>query len=600
MVTTLFLPATTHKIMLKHDEPDYKRIFLAVALAAVVLIGWQSKIEWPRRQALAKLHAQTVEQDQKAVAASGIAQQAKPIAQDENPALSRADRIAASPRVAIASEKLQGSIDLKGARFDDLTLLKYRETVEKDSPNVTLFSPGGDDNAYLASIGWLASDAKTKVPDQQTLWATDKKTLSADDTVHLKWDNGEGVTFLLSVTLDPHYMFAVTQAVENHSGHEITLIPYAYLNRAHEIPQKAVILHEGPLGVMNGTLTDVTYKDLREAGTKSYEQSTGWFGITDKYWLAAIIPESPADKITFSHYDQHGQNRYQVDYAGAPQTVAAGSVSENKLRLFTGAKELRLLDAYASGTIDKGSPPIALFDRALDFGWFYFLAKPMCFIVDYLYDATGNFGVALLIFIIFVKACLFPLANKSFKSMAQMREIQPEMVKIRERYVDDQIGMHKAMRELYKTKKINPAAGCLPVLLQIIVFLSLFRGLNVTIEMRHAPFYGWIKDLSAADPSNLFTAFGLIPWTVPSWMHLGLLPMLYTVTMIVQMRTQPKPADPVQAKVMSWMPYMMLLFFDKMASGFVLYWTWSNMLSILQQAVITRKHGPAQPAKKAA
>ena len=283
---------------------------------------------------------------------------------------------------------------------------------------------------------------------------------------------------------------------------------------------------------------------------------------------------------------KNDKDRYQVDYLGKPQVVADGSKAQQDLRLFAGAKELKILDHYASDT----KAPIPLFDRALDFGSFYFLAKPTCLIVTALFSYTGNFGVALLLFIILVKACMFPLANKSYKSMAQMRKLQPEMLKIRERYADDQIGLHKATRELYKREKVNPASGCLPVFMQIVVFLALFRGLNVTIEMRHAPFYGWIKDLSAPDPSNLFTAFGYLDWSVPNFLHMGLLPILYCITMIVQTKQQPAPPDPVQAKMMTYMPYLMLFFFDKMASGFVLYWTWSNIISIIQQRFISDRH----------
>ncbi|NBO18882.1 MAG: membrane protein insertase YidC, partial [Proteobacteria bacterium] len=283
------------------------------------------------------------------------------------------------------------------------------------------------------------------------------------------------------------------------------------------------------------------------------------------------------------------------DYIDEPMEIAPGSHSESSVRLFAGAKELTLLDHYAGGGKELGAP-IRLFDRALDFGSFYFLAKPATLITYYLYKSTGNFGVALLIFVMLLKIVMYPLASKSYKSMAQMRELQPEMVKIREKYFDDQIAMHKATRELYKREKVNPAAGCLPVLLQIIIFLALFRGLNVMIEMRHAPFFGWIRDLSAADPSNLFTGFGLLPWSPPSFLHLGLLPIIYCITMVIQTSLQPKPPDPVQAKMITYMPYFMLIFFQSMPSGFVLYWTWSNTLSIFQQQMITKKHKkPAAP-----
>lgn len=573
--------------MLKPDEPDYHRIFLAVFLSAILLVGWQIQVEWPRRQALARY---TAAQDMKKLKEKAQHTETMAAGKDaeDHRALTREQRLSATPRVTVNSEKLSGSIALKGARFDDLSLVNYRQTVEKDSPKVTLFSPNGDAQGYFAHIGWLASDSALRVPDQNTLWKADSRELKSGGTVNLSWDNGQGITFRLSIALDEHYMFAIRQQVENRSGHPVTLMPYAYINRTHEIPRHAVFLHEGPLGVMNDALNEVGYEELKEKGNTVYEDATGWFGITDHYWFSALIPEGGHHKVTFAHYARNNRDRFQVDYLDEPVTVDGNAVAESTVRLFAGAKELALLDRYAAGR--TGAGPIPLFDRALDFGAFYFLAKPTCVITDMLYKATGNFGIALLIFIVIVKALMFPLASKSYKSMAQMRALQPEMVKIREKYFDDQIAMHRATRELYKREKVNPAAGCLPVLIQLIVFLALFRGLNVTIEMRHAPFL-WIRDLSAPDPLNIFTLFGLLPWNPPGFLHLGLLPILYCISMVIQTSQQPKPADPVQAKMITFMPYFMLFFFDTMAAGFVLYWTFSNILSIIQQHYITRSHG---------
>lgn len=582
--------------MLQQDEPDYKRIMLAIFLAATLLMYWQAKVEYPRRQALAKLtieHAQQKSQEAQHISESrpdNAAQEA------ENTQLTHEQRLALSPRLAIASDMLQGSIALKGARFDDLRLRKYRESLAPDSPLVTLLSPNGDANGYVVQVGWVAGDDKTKVPDEHTLWQADKKTLTPRDPVTLRWNNGEGVTYALVISLDKNYMFDIRQQVDNHSGHEISVVPYAYTNRVYTPPEHTPFLHEGPTGVMNSTLNEAHYKELKEKGNKTFDDVSGWFGITDHYWLTALIPTGEHYKVTYSYYTKNDRDRYQVDYLGAATTVADGAAGNHEVRLFAGAKELSTMSAYANGDAATYTPPIPLFDRALDFGVFYFLAKPMCIVVDMLYDLTGNFGVALLLFIILVKAVLYPVANKSYKSMAQMRKLQPEMLKLRERYVDDQIAMHKAMRDLYKRENINPAAGCLPIFFQIIVFLALFRGLNVMIEMRHAPFYGWIKDLSAPDTSNLFNLFGAIDWTPPAILHLGLLPIFYCITMVIQQRQQPKPADPVQAKTMMFMPFLMLIFFDKMASGFVLYWTWSNILSIFQQGYISRKYADSQAA----
>lgn len=569
------------------DEPDYKRMFLAIFLAGMVLIGWQALVEWPRRQHLAQ-YTQMKEYKQKEKQEQYAKNLPSGTEAEDNSMLTREERLRASARIIIRSETLHGSIALKGARFDDLKLAKYREGLDPLSPEVTLFSPSGDAQSYLAQIGWLAQDG-TLVPDQHTPWQADKHELIAGDTVTLRWNNGQGVAFILAIALDQDYMFSVTQRVENHSGHAIAVIPYAYINRTHEEPpQSNAIIHEGPLGVLQGKLEETSYKDLRDKGNKTYEDVSGWFGMSDKYWLAALIPGSDHFKATYSHYAKDNRERYQVDFMNGTLDIADGASAECQVRLFAGAKELTVLDRYASGA--GGKPPITLFDRAIDFGALYFLAKPMFLLLTFFFAHIGNFGVAILMLTVVVRLLLYPLANKSYKATAQMRKLQPEMNKIRERYFDDQITLQKETMALYKRAKVNPAAGCLPVLLQMPVFFALYKVLYVSIEMRHAPFLGWVRDLSAADPSNLFTAFGLIPWTTPSWLHLGILPMLMCATMVLQMRQQPKPADPTQAKMMMYMPYFLLIIFAKMPAGLVLYWTWGNIISIAQQYVISTRH----------
>lgn len=577
---------------MNNNEPDYQRITLTIFLVAIILIGWQMLVEWPRRQQLAQLaivQTQKLTQTKEKLA---VEVTAKEIDSDYNPNLTRSQRLAVSERVAIKSEKLHGSISLKGARFDDLTLAKYRVTQEKDSPEVTLLTPNGDMQAYFAQAGWVATDGKTRVPDGKSVWKADKTSIIAGEGVKLRWDNGEGVIFILNIWLDADYMFTINQRVENNSAHEIGVAPYGYINRAHqESVQGNVILHEGPIGVAENALLEINYKTLREKGDKIYENANGWLGITDKYWLMALVPDSSSFKGTFSHYNKNDQDRYQVDYLSSSQTVAAGASSESKLRLFAGAKEINVLDRYASGDESSAIPPIPLFDRSVDFGMLYFLTKPLFLIMNFFFTHIGNFGLAIMMVTILVKFCMYPLANKSYKAMAQMRVLQPEMVKLKEKYKDDQAGLNKAMLELYKRHKVNPASGCLPLLIQMPVFFALYKVLYVTIEMRHAPFFGWLKDLSEADPSNLFTVFGFIDWTPPSFLHLGLLPILYTITMIIQQHQQPVPTDPVQAKVMKIMPFMLLFIFNSFPAGLVLYWVWSNILSIIQQEIITLRHG---------
>jgi YidC/Oxa1 family membrane protein insertase len=588
---------------MNNQQPDYKRLLLTVFLAAIVLTGWQALIEWPRRQKLAHYAVEQVKirndiQEKQA--------EARPVkdADSEEAALTYEQKLAEPTRVAIRSDTLHGSIDLKGARFDDLTLAKYKESLSADSEDVLLFSPGGDENAYFAQAGWVSSDGKTKVPDQHTLWHANSKTLAPGTPVKLNWDNGEGVTFTLSVALDDAYMFTIGQQVSNHSGHEVSVEPYAYINRTYD--EKAIeeaikelkkhqrtvtsVVHTGPLGVMNGSLEQVGYKELHDKGNKTYDDASGWFGITDQYWLSALIPGDAHYKTTFSHYVKNGSERYQVDYLGQAHSVAAGAAADDSIRLFAGVKELKILDHYTKGDKAQGVPPIPLFDRAVDFGMLYFLTKPLLIMLTFFYGLAGNFGIAIMMMTLVVRACLYPLANKSFKATAQMRNLQPQMMKIREQHADDSIALNKGMLELYKREKVNPASGCLPVLVQMPVFFSLYKVLYVSIEMRHAPFFGWIHDLSVADPSNIFTLFGLVNWPVPAFLHLGILPMAMCVTMILQMKQQPKPADPMQAKMMNFMPYFFLFIFAKMPAGLVLYWTWSNTISILQQRLISTRH----------
>lgn len=573
------------------NEPDYQRIILTVFLTALILIGWQALVEWPRRQQLAQNYALEAQKKTtiKNEKASDII--TKGVDADYAPNLTRTERLQVSQRVRIKSDKLHGSISLKGARFDDLTLAKYKETLDKESPEVILLTPNGDENAYFAQAGWVSLDGKTKVPDGKSLWKSDKSILTDNDSIVLTWDNGEGVNFILNISMDDDYMFSINQKVENHSAHEISVAPYGYINRSHTDLVSNAIMHTGPLGVMEGALTEIPYKTLQEKGNKTYDNANGWIGITDKYWLTALVPDYDQFKANFSHYSKNNQDRYQVDYLGTAQTIAKGDAQEAKLRLFAGAKEINVLDFYAAGSKDGKDQPIPLFDRAVDFGILYFLTKPLFLMLNFFYSLIGNFGLAIMMVTIVIKILMYPLANKSYKAMAKMRILQPEMLKIKEKYKDDQRAISKETMELYKRHRVNPASGCLPLLVQMPVFFALYKVLYVTIEMRHAPFFGWLKDLSAADPSNIFTAFGLLPWGTPHFLHLGILPILYSITMIIQQHQQPAPPDPVQAKMLKILPFALLFLFASFPAGLVLYWVWSNILSIIQQEIITLRHG---------
>lgn len=578
--------------MKNYNEPDYQRITITIFAVAFILIAWQSFIEMPRRQQLAQVMAVEAQKKEQAREQKAAEISTKEVEPDYDPNLTRTQRLALAKRVSIKSDKLHGSISLKGARFDDLTLAKYKVALDKSSAEVTLFSPNGDESAYFSQAGWVATDGKTKVPDGKSVWKADKESIGAGDSVALRWDNGEGVTFILNISVDENYMFTINQRVENHSSGDISVAPYGYINRAFKEPvQHNVILHEGLLGVVEKSIVEVPYKELREKGNKTYDNANGWLGITDKYWLTALIPDGANFKGNFSHYNKSNQERYQADYMGEAQNIKANMADESKLRLFAGAKEIGMLDAYTAGSSDGKDRPIPLFDRAVDFGVLYFLTKPLFLMLNMFYSFIGNFGVAILMATVVIKLLMFPLANKSYAAMAKMRVLQPEMVKLREKYPDDHIALNKAMMELYKQHKVNPASGCLPLLIQMPVFFALYKVLYVTIEMRHAPFFGWLKDLSATDPSNIFTAFGLISWNPPSFLHLGILPILYCITMIIQQHQQPTPTDPVQAKVMKLMPFMLLFLFATFPAGLVIYWVWSNILSIIQQEIISLRHG---------
>jgi YidC/Oxa1 family membrane protein insertase len=582
--------------MMHNDDNDYRRIFVAVFLAATLLIGWQAAVEWPKRQKLAAYQIEMAKKQEAEKIEYAKHTPSKEIV-EENPNLSRAERLTTSPRLAVRSPTLHGSLNLKGARLDDLTLVKYHETADDMSPEVTLLTPAGDAQAYFIQAGWISADGKTKVPSSDTLWQADKKELSPKTPVTLTWNNGEGQVFEIHLALDERYMFTLTQNVKNSGGNTAAVIPYAYINRSYEESAKRyAILHEGPMGVMEGSLEELTYQQLREKGNRVFENASGWLGITDKYWLTTMIPQGTF-KATFSHYEKNGKNRYQVDYLGSAQTLAPGASAEQRLLVFAGAKELAAIDSYAEGDAKAQLPPIPLFDRAIDFGSLYFLTKPMLQTLTFFYHHIGNFGVAIMLLTILVKLLMYPLANKSFHSMASMRELQPQIVKINERYVDDAIARNKAIMELYKKEKVNPASGCLPLIIQMPVFFALYKVLYVSLEMRHAPFFGWIHDLSAPDPSNIFTLFGLVNWDHPNWLHLSIFPMAMCATMVIQMRLQPKPTDPVQAKMMTVMPFFFLFMFVSFPAGLVVYWTWSNFLSIVQQQVISRQHKKKQGHK---
>ncbi|MGE4062184.1 MAG: membrane protein insertase YidC [Rhodospirillaceae bacterium] len=506
---------------------------------------------------------------------------------------------AEAPRLKIATSYVEGSISLAGGRIDDVHLTRYREAADPNSAAITLLTPAGSPAPYYAEFGWIASDASLKLPGASTVWtAEDPNAVLTDTTpVTLTWDNGEGLEFRRTIRTDKEYLFRVEQTVSNKSERAVSIFPYALVSRT-DTPtlQGFFILHEGPIGVFNGTtLVEREYEELREEPKQPQIESTGgWIGITDKYWLTAIGFD-PQMKVAanFTYNNRSGRDRYQTDLRGEAVALAPGEQKLVNGYVFAGAKELELLDRIS---IDPG---LTQFDLAIDFGWFYFLTKPFFYALRWLHGILGNFGLAIIAFSTFLRLLMFPIANKQFKAMNHLKRLQPEMKKLQERYGNDRVKMNEELMALYKREKANPLSGCLPILLQIPIFFALYKVLFVTIEMRHAPFYGWIKDLSAPDPTGILTVFGLVPWDVPSFLaflNIGIWPIIMGVTMFLQQKLAPQPADPVQAKVMMFLPVIFTFMMGTFPAGLVIYWAWSNLLGILQQWVLLRSE--PEPAKK--
>ena len=499
------------------------------------------------------------------------------------------------PRLKIDGPRVAGSISLLGARFDDVVLRDYRETIEKSSPLVRLLESRADPQPYYMQFGWSAAPGTTvRLPDNDTVWSGSGEVTPGKPAL-LSWDNGEGQTFEIAVSVDDNYLFSVRQRVRNTGLESVSLYPWSRIRRDYAPKtQGYYILHEGLLGVLGGVLKEQTYATVKSEGDKkggiSFESTGagGWAGITDKYWLVTLVPDQAATQTaSFRHISEAGQDGYQVDFVSTvPQTVAPGAEVSADSRAFAGAKEVNLLARYESHA------NIPLFSYAVDWGWFWFLTKPFFYALDWLYWVFGNFGVAIIVFTVFVKAVFFPLANKSYRSMSKMKLLAPKMSALKEQYKDDPAKLQQQMMALYKAEKVNPASGCLPMFVQIPVFFSLYKVIFITIEMRHAPFFGWIRDLSAVDPTNIFNLFGFIPFNpaqYSSLLHLGAWPLMMGVTMYFQQKLNPPPPDPMQAKIFQWMPVMFTFMLANFPAGLVIYWTWNNLLTIGQQWLILRQ-----------
>ncbi len=570
---------------------DQKRLFLAITISVAILLGFQ--FFGPKRPVPAVDTKETP-----------TGQTASPAL---NPAFPGTQPVAVAapeqrdvPRLQIVAPKVEGSINLAGARLDSLVLRDYHEEVSKESPLVRLLEPRVDPQPYYVQFGWTGDGVA--LPGPETLWSATPGDLAPGRPVTLSWDNKAGQVFQLVVSVDDNYMFGIDQKVQNNGTAAVQVYPWSRIRRDYKpVTAGYYILHEGLLGVLGGTLQEQTYDKAKSESEKTkgaslkMETTGGWAGITDKYWLTALIPDqSMPVTSSFRHVTENGADRYQVDFVPTTAlTAAPGSAVSVTSHLFAGAKVVQLLDRY------EAEYHIPNFDKAVDFGWFYFLTKPIFYALDWLFHLTGNFGVAILIFTVCVKALFFPLASKSYRSMSRMKLLAPKMTEIRERLKDEPQKMQSEIMQLYKAEKVNPASGCLPMVVQIPVFFSLYKVIFVTIEMRHAPFFGWIHDLSAVDPSNVFNLFGLIPFDPAPYshfLHLGAWPLIMGVTMFFQQKLNPAPPDPVQARIFQFMPIIFTFMLASFPAGLVIYWSWNNTLTILQQWTIMRRTRLPKPA----
>jgi YidC/Oxa1 family membrane protein insertase len=576
--------------------PENRNLIMAVALSMIVLLGWQIFVIQPEMEKEAAEQERIAAEMAQSAATANNTGQPSASAASGTPAIinntAPAKAVDTAKRIVIDAPLVRGSFSVRGARLDDVILTSYNETLDENSENIHFLKKTSSDTPFFVEFGWSSSDSGQTMPSANTLWSADRDILSPATPVTLTWDNGQGLQFTRRISINDDYLFVFEDSVTSTLPGDIKLYPYGLVRR-HGTPATTgmYILHEGPLGVFDETLSEEDYDDLRDAGAAGIkmtpETAGGWVGITDKYWLAALLP-TQAKNFNFGFHSLAGNtDRYQVDFIDPNGLLlAAGGAITSESRLFAGAKKVALLDYYA----EKLNIPN--FDLAIDFGWFYFLTKPFFYAVNWLFGLFGNFGVAVLAFTVLVKLAFFPLANKSYRSMAKMRLLAPKLQTLRERHGDDRQRLNQEMMALYKTEQVNPAAGCLPVLLQIPVFFALYKVLFVTIEMRHAPFFGWINDLSAPDPTSIFNMFGLLPYSVsflPPFLQLGIWPILMGISMFLQMRLNPAPPDPIQAKVFQFMPIFFTFLLATFPAGLVIYWTWNNLLSMAQQWYIMKR-----------
>ena len=556
---------------------NQKNLFLAIIISMAIIFGFQLLVPQPERAPVSE--DQTSEQSLVDLSLQGSS---------SGTLIDRSEVINNSGRVNFNNSKIKGSINLEGALIDDLILMEFQETLDPTSPLIEFLNPLGSENSYYLDTGWVSSDSSIELPNIKSIWNADRNSIGVNDPVKLSWTNSQDITFEKIVSLDEDYLFNVDQRVINNSNKSFDLFPYG-LSKRQGIPdmQNFFILHEGPLSITDSVLEEFDYDDLKDKKKIKLTSIGGWIGMTDKYWQTAIIADQKEPiQQTYSYSFVENKDNFQTDLVGDKITISEGSSISHNLKLFAGPKIVSVIDRYMEeyGVLE--------FDRSVDFGWFYFLTKPIFNVLQFIFGYVGNFGWSIILFTFLMRICFFPLAQQSFKSMAKMKKLGPEMQRLKEQYGDDKAGMQKEMMALYKREKANPIAGCLPILLQIPVFFALYKVLFVTIEMRHAPFIGWIHDLSAPDPLGLLTLFGFVDWNVPGILQLlniGIWPILMGISMFLQQKLNPAPVDKMQAKIFMFLPIVFTFVLGGFAAGLVIYWTTNNVLSMAQQYVIQRK-----------
>ncbi|MDB0031658.1 membrane protein insertase YidC [Alphaproteobacteria bacterium] len=555
---------------------NQKNLFLAIIISMAIIFGFQLLVPQPERTPVSE---DTNTQDSVSL---DIQSATSAILLDRDQVLEE------TIRVTFDNSKIKGSINLEGGIIDDLILEEYRETLDPTSDFITYLNPLGSQDAYYLDTGWVSPDSAIELPNNKSVWKADKSSIGMNDPVKITWQNSQNITFEKIITLDEHYLFSVDQRVINNSGKSFDLYPFG-LSKRQGIPEMEnfFILHEGPLSITDSVLKEYDYDDLKDKKKIKLNSVGGWIGMTDKYWQTAIISDQNEPiQQTYSYSYVENTDNFQTDLVGTKIVVGEGDNISHNLKLFAGPKIVSVIDQY----MDEYG--VQEFDRSVDFGWFYFLTKPIFHVLEFIFGYVGNFGWAIIIFTLLMRICFFPLAQASFKSMAKMKKLGPELQRLKEQYGDDRAGMQKEMMALYKREKANPIAGCLPILLQIPVFFALYKVLFVTIEMRHAPFIGWISDLSAPDPLGLLTLFGFVDWNVPGILQLfniGIWPILMGISMFLQQKLNPAPVDKMQAKIFMFLPIVFTFVLGGFAAGLVIYWTTNNVLSMAQQYVIQRK-----------